>query len=133
MNVRDCELADGATHTAVCVDQFLGLFEVVADRPVPSPVLTVGFYQGFEFCGYAAGDRRRACARPDAVIQRLGNTPGVVRPSTHHHPDARRGLVGRRPGVLVDTGVSEHLHVPETLIASSRLARCRGQRTVAPS
>jgi hypothetical protein len=54
MNVRDCEVAAGATGTAVCVDQFRGLFEVVADRPVPSPVLTVGFYDGFEFCGYAA-------------------------------------------------------------------------------
>jgi hypothetical protein len=53
MNVRDCELAAGATDTAVCVDQFRGLFEVVADRPVASPVLTVGFYDGFEFCGYA--------------------------------------------------------------------------------
>jgi hypothetical protein len=54
MNARDCELADGSTRTAVCVDQFRGLFEVVADRPVRYPVLTVGFYEGFEFCGYAA-------------------------------------------------------------------------------
>ena len=54
MNVRDCELGDESTHTAVCVDQFRGLFEVVVDRHVPSPVLTVGFYQDFEFCGYAA-------------------------------------------------------------------------------
>jgi hypothetical protein len=54
MNVRDCELADGSTHTAACADQFRGLFEVVADRPVRHPVLTVGFYEGFEFCGYAA-------------------------------------------------------------------------------
>ena len=54
MNVRDCGLADGSTHTAVCVDQFRGLFEVVADRPVRFPVLTVGFYEGVDFCGYAA-------------------------------------------------------------------------------
>jgi hypothetical protein len=54
LNVRDCEPTDGATHAAVCVDQFRARFEVVADRPVAYPVLTVGFYQGFEFCGYAA-------------------------------------------------------------------------------
>jgi hypothetical protein len=53
MKVRDCE-PDGSTHVAVCADQFRGLFEVVADRPVRYPVLTVGFYEDFEFCGYAA-------------------------------------------------------------------------------
>jgi hypothetical protein len=54
VHVRDCEPADGSAHAAVCVDQFRALFDVVADRPVRNPVLTVGFYDGVDFCGYAA-------------------------------------------------------------------------------
>lgn len=54
MTVRDCDLAGGAKRTGVCAEQFRGLFEVVVDRYVRDPVLTVGFYDGSELCGYAA-------------------------------------------------------------------------------
>ncbi len=54
MTVRDCDLAGVAKPTRVCAEQFRGLFEVVVDRYVRDPVLTVGLYDGSEFCGYSA-------------------------------------------------------------------------------
>ncbi len=51
----------GTRRTRVCAEQFRGLFEVVASRRVPYPVLTVGFYNGSQMCG-------RAAATADALV-----------------------------------------------------------------
>jgi hypothetical protein len=52
--VHDCR---AGSFTRICTDEWRGTFDVVLDREMPYPVLTVTFYDGPTPCGYAAGTR----------------------------------------------------------------------------
>jgi len=48
----DCPAGHGTT---VCAEDWRGTFEVLVDREMTYPVLTVSFYDGQTKCGYGAG------------------------------------------------------------------------------